>query len=230
MKNKLIVLLLVCLSNYSFAQLTKGGFAPSFSLDLGYDQSSNFYKSNSNSNTTNVSENSRNSFGFTPGIGYNLSSKFQLGMYFTYYLSKQLQNYNSEDGSGYFNENSSWETGFKLLPYVRYYCKLNEKFSLYFEGELCYSKSTTSINNQYRYSNLDNITTNDYKIDSYAALAIIKPGIQLNLGKIGLDLNVNLFNLGYRNSNINDNNENNIYFSSLIQSSTPLTIGVRYSL
>ena len=133
------------------------------------------------SGDTSTDKETSTSFKLSPKGGYFLSEDFALGLGIGINTSRERTPGNPEviDKS----------TGFSFQPFARYYVLHMNKFSLFGEGQLSYSASTSKVESGG--TTTEGPTTNSYGISVF-------PGVSYDLNeKVAFEAFINGFNMGY---------------------------------
>ena len=130
---------------------------------------------------TSTDKPSSTSFNLNPKGGYFLSEDFAIGLGIGINTSRERDPGNPEviDKS----------TGFSVEPFARYYLLDMNKFSVFGEGQLGFSASSSKVESGG--TTTDGPTTNTFALSVY-------PGVSYDLNeKVALEAFINGFNLGY---------------------------------
>ena len=230
MKKSIITAFVILVSQFTYAQLTKGCLVPLVQLDFGINKSSNTNSTIIGNTTTETSNLQRsNGLNFVPGVGYNLNDKLQAGLYFAIgNIVNKSETSTTTAEQTTLVKNSNWN----ISPFARFYISSTENLSFFFEGNfrLGQGKETTTFTNTNKITNASNSSTDpEQTINSF--IFNIKPGAQYMIGNFAIDASVCLLSIGnnstkYTSGAFTYKTSSNVY--GFFNSSTPFSVGLKY--
>lgn len=133
------------------------------------------------SGNTSTDKESATSFNLSPQAGYFISENFAVGLGIGFNASREKTPGDPE----VINKSA----GFSIQPFARYYVLRMNKFSLFGEGQLGFSSSSSKVES--------GSTTTDGPTTNTIGFSVF-PGVSYDLNeKIALEAFINGFNLGY---------------------------------
>lgn len=169
MKKQLLTLVAVCaIAMTANAQTEKGDNLLGGSIGFSYDKREPLHVGNSTS-----SSNSK-SFSIMPRFGHFLGRNFALGLQLGYsgYRFNSESRYIPSNGSTEFSNSTTKSNSFNVIPYVRYYVDIVDKFKFFGQGNLGIALGKSEYISTYSVNNT--IQTQKYKDTNY--MASINPG------------------------------------------------------
>lgn len=122
------------MSSAGYSQINKGSRL--FGTDLNFNISNNKYSYDHNS----ASKSSGQYVHISPGFGYFIANNLALGVSSGYSFSKTKSTSGYPNGNNIFSNYSSHQ--FSLMPFIRYYKPLGEKFAAFLQANAGYKYGT----------------------------------------------------------------------------------------